>query len=419
MAATTTSSEGEWQDLLNSGGVLKQIIRPAPEEAIALGCPEYKQQVLVHVVGRTAKLEVNREFLNTRAEAKPISAYVGEPIMDMLPPGLMLCVRGMFVGEIARVKLESKYAYALGGHWYGLAPETDCEFEIELLSIGELLKEVPEQTVDELVQTMHAFKERGNEFFKWNELNKALRCYKEGVRFGDGLFGEQGGGIDADGKYDVEAYKDRVSCISNIAAVLEKQGKLVEAMESTVLALTADPSHLKSLARATRIAVAQGSHEEASAALKVALELAPGNLVIVKLQRELNEKIAQHKQLERERYGGFLKPVSPQVSAQLAEKHREEMAAKRQLEQLELAAERLREENNLKEDNLKGENLKREELDEESTPVEDDGNMEEEIPLLPVSSSFENSLPWKLFVLLFPTLFVLLAMLVPKFMAKL
>lgn len=402
--------EGEWQDLLSSGGVMKQIVRPAPEESIPLGSPEYKQQVLVHVVGRTAKLEVNREFLNTRAEAKPISAYVGEPIMDMLPPGLMLCVRGMFVGEIARVKLENRYAYALGGHWYGLAPETDCEFEIELLAIGELMKEVPEQTADELVQTMRAFKERGNEFFKWDELNKALRCYKEGVRFGDGLFGDQGEGIDADGKYDVEAYKDRVSCISNIAAVLERQGKLVEAMESTVLALTADPSHLKSLARATRIAVAQGSHEEASAALKVALELAPGNPAIVKLQRELNEKIAQHKQLERERYGGFLKPVAPQVAAQLAEKHREEVAAKRQLEQLERAAERLREESSLLE--------KKPELEEESTPAVDEEEEEEATSLSPVPSSFENSLPWKLFVLLFPTLFVMLAVLVPKLMAN-
>lgn len=420
MASDEEQNVGVWKDVLGSGAVMVQTLRPAPKQNLSVGAPEYKQEVLVHIIGR--ETNTGRVFLDTRAVGQnPISAYVGEPIMDSLPPGVMLCLRQMHVGEICHIKLHSKYAYALGGQWYGLKPETDCEFEVELLQIGDFLKEVPEQTPEELKKTMREFKTRGNEFFKWDELNKALRCYKEGVRYGDGLFGDQGAGFEEQ-EFDQEAYKDRVACISNIAAVLEKQGQLSEAMESTVLALTADPSHLKSLARATRIAVAQGSHEEAKAALQVALDLAPQNQAILKLQRELNEKITQHAALERQRYGGFLKPVAKDVAEKLRQKQQAEQI---QFDQLEQAAKRLQAAQKLAPNELEEESTPADRLllqkEEEEEAEEEEDSSSNEMTTAPVatSSSFENSLVWKSFVLLFPSLFVLLAVLIPRIMANL
>lgn len=309
------SMEGEWVDILGSGAVLKQVIRESHVKPMV--CPEYKQKVVVHLIGRTQGPD-QRTFQNTREENKPITAFVGDQIMDLLPPGLMLAVRMMGIGELARVKLESRYAYGTGAHWFGLNPDENVEYEVELLNIGDYSKEVPEMSQDELKETVIMYKNRGNDFFKWKELDKALRCYKEGVRFGDGAFQQNEENI----KLDEDLLRARIDCLNNIATVLEKQGKLKEAMETTILVLESDPSHLKALTRAARIAVMQGSHEEAEAAVKAALIVAPKNEVVLQLKRDLEERIENHKAKEKERYGGFLKPVSGEQLEKIREAER-------------------------------------------------------------------------------------------------
>jgi tetratricopeptide (TPR) repeat protein len=318
---------GEWQDILSNGAVMKQIIRPSPITPPL--CPEFKQHVIVHVVGRTiAAAEPSKIFQDTRAHNQPIHSFIGDQILDYLTPGLMLCVRTMSVGEIARVKLASRYAFANGGHWFGLAPNTDVEYEAELLTVGEMVKEVPEMTLDELKQTVAIYKNRGNEFFKWGEMEKALRCHKEGVRYGDGALQmkQEGGEQVANwSENDDEILKDRLACLNNIATVLEKQGKLKEAMESTVMVLEHDPRHLKSLVRAARVAVLQGSHEEAQAAVDAAVGIAPTSDAVIKVKKDLEERVAKNKALEKERWGGFLKPVPPEQAEKLRKQEAERL----------------------------------------------------------------------------------------------
>lgn len=313
---------GEWQDIMSNGAVLKQIVRSSP--IVPHVSPEFKQLVIVHVVGRTSKTP-SRVFQNTREENSPITTPIGDQVLDYLPPGLMLCVRTMGVGEIARVKLQSRFAFGHGGHWFGLEPDTDVEYEVELLHIGDYSKEVPDMTADELAETVRKYKNRGNEWFKWNELEKALRCYKEGARFGDGALQHM-----EDEKrpitLDIEVVKDRLACLNNIATVFEKQGKLKEAMETTVSVLEADPRHLKSLIRAARVAVLQGSHEEAQAAVAAAVEIAPTNDAVIKVRRELDERIARHKVQEKERWGGFLKPVPKEEAERLRQEQSQRFA---------------------------------------------------------------------------------------------
>ena len=312
-ATVQSPAIGEWQDIMSNGAVLKQIVRKSPVEPHQ--SPEFKQQVIVHVVGRTSK-EPSRVFQNTREDAKPIQTWIGDQILDFVPPGLMLGIRTMAVGELARVKLQSRFAYGHGGHWFGLEPDADVEFEVELLQIGDFTKEVPDMSAEELRDAVRLYKNRGNEWYKWNELERAIRCYKEGVRFGDGALQQ----MEDEKKpitLDDEVVKDRIACMNNIATVLERQGKLKEAMEMTVSVLEADPTHLKALIRAARVAVLQGSHEEAQAAVAAAVAIAPNNEAVIKVKKDLDDRIAKHKQQEKQRWGGFLKPVSKEEAERL------------------------------------------------------------------------------------------------------
>ena len=316
-------------DELGSGGVLLKVLRGEAggggEGAGGKGhgamVPDFKQQVVAHVRGRvradgtttrTTATTTNEWCVDTRREGKPMTVYVGENVMEPVPPGVMLALRKTEVGETVRVVLDSRYAFGEEGHpGWGVPPNAAMEFEVTVLDVGEHWKEPPEMSVEEMAAFVATLKARGNEYFSWGKLDRAMRCFKEGVRYGES-------GISSSETPDPALHRDLVACLNNIAIVLEKQGKLKEAKEAATQAIVQDPRNIKALVRAARIALVQAEHEEAAAAIKMALEIAPENPDVVRTAHKVKEAIDKVKQTEKQTWGGFLKPVSAAEAADAA-----------------------------------------------------------------------------------------------------
>jgi tetratricopeptide (TPR) repeat protein len=297
--ASNNDDDDVWEDVLGNKSVMKQRIRASPDPDAPR--PEFKQQALIHVIGRLAK-QPDQVFVNTYATKQPMLVQIGDQILDLIPPGLMVAARLLQVGEKASVKVESRYAYGPGGcKEYSIPPDADLEYEVECLDVLDSIKEPSEMSIDELTGMVTKFKMRGNQFYEWNEFDKALKCYVEAMKFGDA----------ANSQTEIfEALdKERAACCNNVALIYEKQGKLKESKEACVAALTLDPNNVKALVRAGRVSLMRGEHDSAALALKTALELEPANAAALQVQRELRMAVDKARRLELEAYGGFLKPV--------------------------------------------------------------------------------------------------------------
>jgi FKBP-type peptidyl-prolyl cis-trans isomerase 2 len=82
-------------------------------------------------------------FMDTRnsgttKECAPLRFEIGDQVLDMVVPGLMLAIKLMAVGEVARVRVDQRYAYGSDGFPPKVSADTDVEFEVELISIRDM-----------------------------------------------------------------------------------------------------------------------------------------------------------------------------------------------------------------------------------------------------------------------------------------
>ena len=303
-----------FEDVLGSGGVWLRRVSHAPgtaahDEVEKLRRPEYKSACLVHVRGRVRAAGLSAPcFVDTLASGQPLRVVVGDTIVEPVPPGVMLALRFAGEGETVRVAMDNRYGYGDEGHaGLGVPPDADLEYEVTMLQAGEPHKEPPEMDVDELCAEVAMLKARGNEYFSWGKLDRALRCFKEAVRYGEAaVSGPAPEAEDGDAPAPEQARQDLVACLNNIALVLERQGKLKEAKEAAVQVILQDRDNVKALVRAARISLQVGDHEEAAVAVKAAMQVAPRNATVLEAAARLREAAEKAKRLEKERWGGFL-----------------------------------------------------------------------------------------------------------------
>jgi len=285
-------SEAPWEDLLQSKAVLKQVVRSSSEADAAR--PEFKQPAIVHLIGRLADAS-HRIFVNTYANDKPLEVVVGDQLFELVPPGVMLAVRMMAVGEKCRVKVVSRYGYGpTGTKEYDVPPDSDLEYEIELLDVREFPKEPAEMSLEELAEAVALRKQRANEFFEWDEKEKALRLYNEALKIGEAANSQ-----------------------NLTLAELEKQQKWKECKEASVNALSIDNNNVKALVRAARACTHRGEHDEAEQAFTLALKLDPANPAALAGMKTLLQAADKARRQEQAAFGGFLKPAKPKPASSL------------------------------------------------------------------------------------------------------
>jgi FK506-binding protein 1 len=107
-------------------GVQKTIIKPGSGRT-----PKQGELVQAHYVGRFMD---GKEFDSSRTRNKPLTYMIGiGSVIKGWDEGIM----DMQLGEIAKLHVTSDYGYGLEGMPPIIPPNTDLEFEVELLAAGD------------------------------------------------------------------------------------------------------------------------------------------------------------------------------------------------------------------------------------------------------------------------------------------
>ncbi|EFJ08765.1 hypothetical protein SELMODRAFT_185086 [Selaginella moellendorffii] len=111
-------------------GVVREVLR-AGTGAI----PKPGQNVTVHCTGYGKNRDLNQKFWSTKDPGqKPFQFKIGQgSVIKGWDEGVM----AMQLGEIARLKCTPDYAYGKDGFpAWGIEPNSELVFEIEVLSLG-------------------------------------------------------------------------------------------------------------------------------------------------------------------------------------------------------------------------------------------------------------------------------------------
>mmetsp|Transcript_7417 Transcript_7417/g.11725 ORF Transcript_7417/g.11725 Transcript_7417/m.11725 type:complete len:251 (-) Transcript_7417:215-967(-) len=130
--------------------------------------PEKGQEVALHCVGTMMKSR--KKFWNTRekkGEGHKVKPYKFRVGTGKVIKGWDAGVQAMRLGETAKIVVTGTYAYGLKGNpKWGIPPNCDLEFEMELLHIGdEIILPDKYELMKQKVANKHTFLERDNTGF--------------------------------------------------------------------------------------------------------------------------------------------------------------------------------------------------------------------------------------------------------------
>lgn len=198
-------------------------------------------------------------------------------------------------GQQSLIRCESRFAYGPDGcpptkpEDNDVPPDADIEVLVELLQV---LSTTPlsGMTLEEKVAEGQRKKAVGNEHFARKAYKNALRSYTSACNaIADAEIPEK------ESKMFLEARQLRIDCGNNIATSCVRLGELEKAKNATVEVLELDPVNTKALFRAGQVSSLQCNFNEASLALRKALELNPESREIQAELRLLFERTKAYK----------------------------------------------------------------------------------------------------------------------------
>ncbi|KAG2382889.1 hypothetical protein C9374_004856 [Naegleria lovaniensis] len=117
-------------DVLGDGGIIKKILRAAPDNETAT--PPDGAQVTVHYVGTLASN--GKKFDSSRDREEPFKFNIGQ---GSVIKGWDEGVATMRKGELALFTLKPEYAYGKSGSPPSIPPNATLQFEVELLDFND------------------------------------------------------------------------------------------------------------------------------------------------------------------------------------------------------------------------------------------------------------------------------------------
>jgi peptidylprolyl isomerase len=246
--------EAEFINITEDGGVTKQILKAAPEDAQS---PEDGMEVEVHYIGTLAS--DGSEF-DRSSEPFTFSLGAGQVIK-----GWDIGVKTMKKGEKALFTLSSDYAYGANGSPPKIPANATLKFEVELLGFQEKEKTTKRDfSEEERRAKAKEFKVQGNEAFKKGDLNEARRQWEEAWSW-----------VVDDSDPVLKEHKLAVAL--NLALVFVKLGDASQGKKYAEEALKIDDKNVKALYRLAQVQGMTGSFEEAIETLSKALIYDPNN----------------------------------------------------------------------------------------------------------------------------------------------
>lgn len=287
------SKEGEWEDVLGSGHLLKKIIkkgtdvRPDRREICELKYKCYCDDKLIE-----------------ESESKKV------PVSDSeLIQGLDLLLPLMYVGEISEVKIGPRFAYGSRGlkeNDIEIPPDATLHYTIELLSV-EPDPEIETMSVETRKEIGLRKKSRGNWWYAREDYNSAKQCYKRALEYLD--YTEQDDNEQGKTKTDADSLIDeRINVYNNLAAAHLKTDSIDDTLQCVETVLKLKPNNVKALFRKGKALAAKGERKEAFKYYKKAIEIEPNDKQMLNEMQKLQNLIAADNITERKLYKKMFEP---------------------------------------------------------------------------------------------------------------
>lgn len=286
--AQSSADGSEWAEVAASaGGVRRKLVKEGNGNK-----PTYGHRVTVKYTGR---IQSTGEIFH---EDQTVTFYVGEGEVVL---GLEYVVREMSEGESCVTRMIGRYGYGSRGLLERVPPDTDLEYDVELLSIGPTLKKPLDQTTREKLDAVLHKKNAGNRAFKDQDWGRAWKMYTKALDIS-----EENARDLQDENSLAELRKVRIDCANNKVVALLKLGKDAEAKQACIQVLKMDINNIKALTRVGQICIKSEEFEEADAVLGKALGLEPTNETLLKQQKLLQQKKKAYRARQRKLFGGKL-----------------------------------------------------------------------------------------------------------------
>lgn len=299
--------------LEQDGGLLKKILVEGDGE----DRPPSGSKVSVHYVGTLHEDGSKFDSSRDRGSEFQFSVGVGQVIK-----GWDVGICTMKRGEKAILRARSDYAYGDSGSPPKIPEKATLDFEVELFSWREQVKEPFEMTPEERSEFAMKQKELGNKAFAAMDWAGAVLAYDEGQRYithgqgsagggqghghshshGHGTCNHDHGGDDSDDEappLNDEDKKLAVALLSNCAMARLKVGDPDLARFDCTKALEFDPANIKALFRRATAKLAVGDHDGATDDAAKMLEVDPENKDAERLKKRVEAEKKQAKQREK------------------------------------------------------------------------------------------------------------------------
>lgn len=280
------------EDLSGDGGVLKKILRPGTGPVIPKGAT-----ARYHYNGYT---EFNDEpFDSSRLRGRPDVKKLDEGI-----PGLYIGMSTMRRGEKARFLLTPFYAFKDIGVAPRVPPNSTVLLEVELLSFIDhkaaedydafTAEERKEASFEQLLKVANSEREAGNDFYKRKQVNKAISKYLKAIKILEDCNLQNN---------DQERWMNEVllKLYLNAAHCSLELAQPARAIKYARKAIGIDPRNAKALYRMGKAYMKEGEFDKSKEWFKKAQHYEPNNNAIKDALVELDRKVKQFHDLEKER----------------------------------------------------------------------------------------------------------------------
>ncbi|XP_043203784.1 peptidyl-prolyl cis-trans isomerase FKBP8-like isoform X4 [Amphibalanus amphitrite] len=277
-----TDDDG-WLDIVGNGQLKKKVLTAGRGDRSDR--PQRSQLASVHL---SAHFEDGRP-VSGLPERLTFGLGDGEVIT-----GLDMAVGLMQPGETAEVYMDARFAYGEKGLDDAVPPNTNLIFTVQLESVQPEPK-YEEMSAEQRLEIGSQKRDRGNWWFKREDFNHAIQCYRRALDFFDNESDEFTGLPD-----DVHLlFEERLKVHNNMAAAQMKLEAYDAALRSLQLVLTCQPNNVKALFRKGKVLMAQNQVADAAETLREALKHSPDNRTV---QAELNRVLGvQRKQAEEQK----------------------------------------------------------------------------------------------------------------------
>ncbi|XP_037079680.1 peptidyl-prolyl cis-trans isomerase FKBP8-like [Pollicipes pollicipes] len=298
------SDDDGWLDIVGNGQLKKKVLTPGSGDRESR--PRRSQVVTVELSARLAD--------GRQTGALPARLTFGLGDGEVIT-GLDMAVGLMQPGETADVFMEPRFAYGERGLEEGVPPNASLTFTVRLVDVQPEPK-YEEMSAQERLVVGNAKRDRGNWWFKRDDFNHAIQCYRRALDFFDNETDEFTGLPD-----DVHVlFEERLKVHNNMAAAQMKLEAFDAALRSVQVVLSCQPHNVKALYRKGKILIAQGKLSEAAEALTLALTHSPDNRTV---QAELSRLQARQRKLAEEQKSLYRKmlglpPAEPKPAVTVA-----------------------------------------------------------------------------------------------------